>query len=641
MAAEPGTVPSEGDATRGFAWVATGIAAVITGGFTLLLWALYTERTQDVAVSAYHVPVYAGVLALAITCVAFAVRARRDGRDWRRPLPAGYGVMAVGVATFAIGFVLDAGWREGVGLRFGIEEGLAPSRILIAIALVLIAAGPLHAALTRATGDVPAGAAALSAAFTIAMVSWPGSFSPVQSPWLAIDPGLPQLRADLWTMDADGRNQTRVLEAEPDTTLGYASWAPDGERLSFTLVHMPGDGSAPTEAGIWAAAADGTAAHALLDGSAWTWIPRFTPDGSSVLYTQEAPGGPFVGPGPLGPGIGAGPQGPLTIPLPNADLWSIDAGGGEPVQLTDHEGDDRAPVPSPDGSLVLFDTTRDGNTEIYVVDADGANPRRLTNDPGEDWGASWSPDGTQIAFNSSRTGDFEIYVMDADGGNVRQLTSGQGPSVTPTWSPDGRRIAFTLRDADSFGQIWSIAVDGSDRRDLSRNPSTDDQVWTGGWGPDGRILFTRGPLPSPEASVLVRFGLGAAAMLLTVLFVAGTVVLLARTAAPVGSFTVAIGLGTALLAATVEAWSLVPAGVAAGLATDLAAWRSPPRLRARVVGATASASSVLAVGTAVILTTGLEWTPTLWIGVAVAAAALGWALGTIAETGRDPGTAPA
>lgn len=635
MAAEPTNMPGDSDATRGFAWVATGLAVVITGGFTLLLWAIIGERTLDVALSAYHVPLYAGVVALAIGCIVLAVRARREGRSWRRPLPAGYGVMAVGAALFVAGFVLDAGWREGVGLRFDIEEGLAPSRILIAIALVLIAAGPLHAAITRAAGDVPAAAAALSAGLTIAMVSWPGSFSPAQSPWLAIDRGLPELRADLWTMDANGRNQTRVLEAQPGTTFGYASWAPDGEQLSYTVVHMPGDGSAPTEAGIWAAAADGSGAHPLLDGSDWTWIPRFTPDGSAVLYTQEAPGGPFVGPGPLGPGVGAGPQGPLSIPLPNADLWRIEASGGGPSQLTDHEGDDRAPVPSPDGSLVLFDTTRDGNTEIYVVDADGTNPRRLTDDPGEDWGASWSPDGTQIAFNSSRTGDFEIYVMDAHGGNVRQLTSRQGASVTPTWSPDGRRIAFTLREPDAIGQIWSIGVDGSDRRDLSRNASTDDQVWTGGWGPDGRILFTRSPLPSPEASVLVRFHLGAAGMLLAVLFVAGTVVLLSRTAAPVGSFTVAIGLGTALLAATVEAWSIVPAGIAAGLATDLAAWRSPPRLRSRAVGATAAASSVLAVGIAVILTAGLEWTPTLWIGVAIAAGAMGWALGALAELGRD------
>jgi hypothetical protein len=331
----------------------------------------------------------------------------------------------------------------------------------------------------------------------------------------------------------------------------------------------------------------------------------------------------------------------LTIPLPNADLWAVSASGdGEPQQLTEDDGDDRAPVPSPDGSQILFDSTRDGNTEIYVVDADGRNPRRLTNDPGEDWGASWSPDGTQIAFNSSRSGDFEIYVMDADGANVRQLTFGDGQSVAPTWSPDGRRVAFTLRDENGYGQVWSVAVDGTDRRDLSRNPSTDDQVWTGGWGPDGRIVFNRSPLPSPEASVLVRFAFGAAATLLSALLIAGTVVLLARTAAPIGAFTIAIGGGVALLAIPAEAWTIVPAGLAAGIATDLAVWRTAPRFRSRLAGSTAAGTFVVAVGIAVIVTVGLEWTPTLWLGVAVAAAALGWALGAIAELGRGEGVAP-
>jgi len=642
MAADPSLAPSDTDEPRGFAWLATGAAAIITGGFTLLLWAFVNELTPDVAASAYDIPLYLGVLLVAIGSLVLAVRARRDGRKWTRPLPRGYGVMTAGAALFVVGFILDAGWREGVGFLFGIEQSLGPSRVVIAIALALIAVGPLHAAIIRGSGGVPPAAVALSAAFTIAAIGWVGGFNPAQSRWLAIDHDLPQLRADLWMMDADGRAQTRVLEADRDTGIGFVSWAPDGTQVSYTLFHMPGDGTVPAEAGIWAVGADGTDAHPIIDGPDYTWIPRFTPDGQTVLYTKEAPGGPFVGAGPVGPGVGAGPQGPLNIPLPNADLWSVDASGnGEPRKLTEDDGDDRAPVPSPDGSQILFDSTRDGNTEIYVAKADGTNARNLTDDPGEDWGASWSPDGTRIAFNSNRTGDFEIYVMDADGGHVRQVTFGEGSSVTPTWSPDGERLAFTLRDANGYGQVWSVAVSGADRHDLSRNSSTDDQVWTGGWGPDGRIAFNRSPLPSPEASVLVRFDLGAAAMLLSVLVLAGTVVLLARTAPPLGSFTLALTLGTALLVAPAEAWTLVPAGLAAGLATDLATWGAAPRFRARVAGATAAGSFVLAVGIAVILTTGLEWTPTLWIGVVVAAAAFGWALGAITELGRGDGVAPA
>ena len=99
-------------------------------------------------------------------------------------------------------------------------------------------------------------------------------------------------------------------------------------------------------------------------------------------------------------------------------------GSAAPERLTDSPGDDRAPVYSPDGSQILFDSTRDGNTEIYVMNADGGNQRRLTNDPGEDWGATWSPDGTFIAFNSDRGGPMDIWVMRADGTGLRRVTIG-------------------------------------------------------------------------------------------------------------------------------------------------------------------------------------------------------------------------
>jgi hypothetical protein len=48
-----------------------------------------------------------------------------------------------------------------------------------------------------------------------------------------------------------------------------------------------------------------------------------------------------------------------------------------------------------------------------------------------------------------------------------------------------------------------------------------------------------------------------------------------------------------------------------------------------VAGAIAGAAFVIASGATVLATTGLEWTPTLLLGVAAAAAAIGWGLGTL------------
>ncbi|HEY6608654.1 MAG TPA: hypothetical protein VI277_05605 [Candidatus Limnocylindria bacterium] len=625
-----------------FAWVAAVFGALIVGGFVLVLWAINTGQAPDQAASPFHLPLYLGVAALAIFSLARAVRAQARGSGWRHAFPDGYGLLGAGAATLIGGLFLDLGWREGVGLAYRLEESFAPSRVLITIGLGMIAAAPLSAALQLGNRMVPTLPVLLSAALTIVALGWPGGFQPAQSAWLAVDPELPQPPVDLWVMDPDGGRQTRLVEAGEGNGVGYASWAPDGSRIAYTRFGLPASGVAASVALIWSAAADGSDARSVLDGDEWRWIPRYTADGAWMLFTQEAQGGPWMEEGPVGPGVGAGPQGPLNIPLPNADIWRIaSTGEGDAVRLTDNAGDDRAPVPSPDGSLVLFDSTRDGNTELYVIGFDGSDPRRLTDDPGEDWGGTWSPDGRQIAFNSTRSGQMEIYVMDADGTDVRQVTFDQGFNSSPTWAPDGSRIAFTTRGPDDYGQIWSISVDGSDRRNLSRSPSSDDQIWTGGWGPDGRIVFGRGMPPPAEATALARLDLGTAGTLLSLALMAAVVVALGRIAPPLGSFTLVLALATVLIAVPSQEWRFVAAGFAAGLAADLAAWLAPERHRARVTGAASAAMFVITAGAIANATTGLEWTPTLVLGVAVAAGAIGWGLGVVASLDqRREATAP-
>ena len=51
---------------------------------------------------------------------------------------------------------------------------------------------------------------------------------------------------------------------------------------------------------------------------------------------------------------------------------------------------------------IVFKSLRDGNAEIYVMDAYGGNQKNLTNHPADDRQPDWSPDGTKIAFVSRR-----------------------------------------------------------------------------------------------------------------------------------------------------------------------------------------------------------------------------------------------
>src|SRR2546422_644883 len=92
-----------------------------------------------------------------------------------------------------------------------------------------------------------------------------------------------------------------------------------------------------------------------------------------------------------------------------------------------------APAWSPDGRLIAFASTRDGNAEIYLQSLSEQSPRRLTTNDAIDTSPAWSPDGRRIAFTSDRAGSPQIYTMDVDGTHVRRLTHG-GNSYSPSWS---------------------------------------------------------------------------------------------------------------------------------------------------------------------------------------------------------------
>ena len=164
------------------------------------------------------------------------------------------------------------------------------------------------------------------------------------------------------------------------------------------------------------------------------------------------------------------------------DLYTIDAAGGEPIQLTDTREFEQQPAWSPDGTEIAYAQGEVmTNIDIYVIAADGTGAQRLTEHPERDGAPAWSPDGSKIAFVSQRDGDVAVWIMDRDGGNKRKLVKGEQPS----WSPDGKHIAFTSSHFDGNDEIYIVDVDGSNRRRLTIAKQFD---WFASWSPDGKRL---------------------------------------------------------------------------------------------------------------------------------------------------------
>lgn len=119
-----------------------------------------------------------------------------------------------------------------------------------------------------------------------------------------------------------------------------------------------------------------------------------------------------------------------------------------------------APQVSPDGQTVAYQVTtvdlekNKSTTALWLAAADGKTPPKQLTDPKgkRDANPRWSPDGSQILFESSRSGSTQLWVVDATGGEPKQLTSLSTGASNGIWSPDGSHVAFVSTVYPEFSE---------------------------------------------------------------------------------------------------------------------------------------------------------------------------------------------
>jgi TolB protein len=207
---------------------------------------------------------------------------------------------------------------------------------------------------------------------------------------------------------------------------------------------------------------DGANVQYLTDSSSIVLAPRFSPDGTRILFTSYASGFPQI----------------YLMDVATLQTRSLGAQDGTMTF---------APRFSPDGNTVAFSLARGGNSDIYTLDLNSGQLTQLTNAPSIETAPSFSPDGSQIVFESDRTGSQQIYIMSASGGEGVRISNGQGRYGTPVWSPRGDMIAFTKQNQGRF-HIGVMLTDGSEERLLTSSFLDEGPTWA----PNGRVLmFTR------------------------------------------------------------------------------------------------------------------------------------------------------
>ena len=118
-------------------------------------------------------------------------------------------------------------------------------------------------------------------------------------------------------------------------------------------------------------------------------------------------------------------------------------------------------------TVALVHRSVDGNGDIYLHDLTrGGVASRFTFAPNALNGtAVFSPDGRRVAFFSNRDGAADVYWKDASGTATEERIGKELKGYRLyDWSRDGKTLLYAVNDPKNRMDIWTLAVDGSDRK---------------------------------------------------------------------------------------------------------------------------------------------------------------------------------
>lgn len=254
---------------------------------------------------------------------------------------------------------------------------------------------------------------------------------------------------------------------------------------------------------VWTMNGDGSDPRQLTFGPGDKTQPRWSPDGSRVLYVTHG------GKDDYGNDLG------LDIFVFSADR------SGEPVNLTRSPGDDLDPAWSPDGSRIAFTSTRVNDLkQVFVMQVACGAPQEgcsVTRDPSNfsagyavEYSPAWSPDGSRLAVIASINGaPGRIFIRHAGGGEPKRYDVQDRiiGADHPDWSPDGDYLLFDWLVKRGKQEIYvsTVASPALDPSQLTNSLGNKDPRFS----PDGQIIvFTSTRDQDPEIYIMTTSGTG-------------------------------------------------------------------------------------------------------------------------------------
>ncbi len=278
--------------------------------------------------------------------------------------------------------------------------------------------------------------------------------------------------------------------------------SPDGKRLAFAW-----NKSGQSE--IYLLEVEAGNVRMLTQPPESKVAPRFSPDGSRIVYAQDSQGDECFDifdlnlkdlrtrnltpdtPESIYPGLRWSPDGERLAFASNKSgkfsIYTMPVEGGLPEILLEHEYIDSEPEWAPDGSRIAFTSLVSGQDNgLFIASLKDHASERVAEKgkPLEASDPAWSPDGKSLAFYSAEKGMYDVGVFRLGEKSVSWLTEGKQECYSPVWSPRGDAVAYEL---NLEGNI-AIAVNRLDEdvQTIQLAPGIHSDLR---FSPDGERLF--------------------------------------------------------------------------------------------------------------------------------------------------------
>jgi dipeptidyl aminopeptidase/acylaminoacyl peptidase len=258
--------------------------------------------------------------------------------------------------------------------------------------------------------------------------------------------------AEIFTLGLDG-SPTVPVRLNAGSVSRDPSPSPDGTRFVFAVSQTDLATGQPQH-DLYVVNRNGLNMRRLTSMPGVEDEPAWSPDGTRILFHA------------------------VDAVTQRSDLWVVNVDGTGLVNLTAgidaSMTDKRSPSWSPGGSRIAFIGAVNGQHKVWTMNANGTSPVQLTRDAGFDSSPTWAPDGQRIAFTRWNTGQpslgEDIMIVPLATG-VPQRLAQFGDQRSPVWSPDGLYIAFAGTEQAGRGEsrLYTMRPDGTGLRLRSVN----------------------------------------------------------------------------------------------------------------------------------------------------------------------------